>query len=67
MAPLPLEGVKVADFSWVIAGPMLTKYLAIYGADVVKIEAHVRPDRFRLQPPIPAEAEPPEQPALRRP
>ena len=52
MAPLPLEGVKVADFSWVIAGPMLTKYLAIYGADVVKIEAHVRPDRFRLQPPF---------------
>ena len=52
MAPLPLEGVKVADFSWVIAGPMLTKYLAIYGADVVKVEAHVRPDRFRLQPPF---------------
>ena len=50
--PLPLEGVKVADFSWVIAGPMLTKYLAIYGADVVKVEAHVRPDRFRLQPPF---------------
>ena len=52
MAPLPLEGVKVADFSWVIAGPMLTKYLAIYGADVVRVEAHVRPDRFRLQPPF---------------
>ena len=50
--PLPLEGVKVADFSWIIAGPMLTKYLAIYGADVVKVEAHVRPDRFRLQPPF---------------
>lgn len=52
MAPLPLDGIKVADFSWVIAGPMLTKYFAIYGADVVKVEAHVRPDRFRLQPPF---------------
>ena len=52
MATLPLEGIKVADFSWVIAGPMLTKYLSIFGAEVVKVESHVRPDRFRLQPPF---------------
>ena len=52
MARLPLEGIKVGDFSWIIAGPMLTKCLAIYGAEVIKIETHVRPDRFRLQPPF---------------
>ena len=49
---LPLEGVKVADFSWVIAGPLTTKYLAIFGAQVVRIESHSKLDRFRLQPPF---------------
>ena len=65
--PLPLEGVKVADFSWIIAGPMLTKYLAIYGADVVKVEAHVTARPIPSATAVPAQAEPSEQPALRRP
>src|SRR5439155_2294221 len=32
---LPLEGVKVADFSWIGVGPITAKALADHGATVV--------------------------------
>jgi alpha-methylacyl-CoA racemase len=38
MSWLPLEGVKVADFSALIPGPFLSAILADLGADVVKVE-----------------------------
>ena len=43
----PLDGLKVLDFSWVIAGPFTTKYLAEHGATVVRIESSKRPDPLR--------------------
>ncbi len=44
----PLHGVKVADFSWSVVGPLATKVLADYGAEVVKIEGRSKPDIARI-------------------
>ncbi|MBS8225431.1 CaiB/BaiF CoA transferase family protein [Vannielia litorea] len=47
-----LEGLKIADFSWVGAGPRATKELADNGALVVKVESAKRLDLGRKSPPF---------------
>jgi crotonobetainyl-CoA:carnitine CoA-transferase CaiB-like acyl-CoA transferase len=51
MSGLPFAGIHVLDFTWYAVGPVTTKYLADYGANVVRIESAARLDGLRLAPP----------------
>jgi benzylsuccinate CoA-transferase BbsF subunit len=47
----PLEGVRIADFTWVWAGPFCTLQLAHLGAEVIRVETATRPCVTRMLPP----------------
>lgn len=49
---LPLEGLRVANFGWVWAGPVVGQTLAFLGAEVYKIESRTRIDLTRTLPPF---------------
>ncbi len=49
--PLPLAGVRVVDFCWIVAGPQATRILADLGADVIKVENESHLDSLRLSGP----------------
>lgn len=50
-AKLALEGVRVLDLTWVIAGPVSTKLLADQGAEVIKLESERSMDPGRVMGP----------------
>ena len=49
LVPMPLSGIRVADFCWMIAGPLATRVLANFGAEVIRIESSARTDIIREQ------------------
>jgi formyl-CoA transferase len=51
---LPLEGIRVIDFTQVMMGPCATQMLGDYGADVIKIERPGTGDLSRTSYPDPA-------------
>lgn len=46
------DGIRVADFAWVGVGPIVSKYLADHGAEVIKIETGTYPEALRRAPPF---------------
>lgn len=49
---LPLKGVKVLDFAWVVATPWGSRYFADYGATVIKVENTAHVDMLRTTGPF---------------
>ncbi len=52
MAAKPLDGIRVADFSWFGAGPIAAQTLATFGAEVVRIESEAKLDSLRVVQPF---------------
>jgi crotonobetainyl-CoA:carnitine CoA-transferase CaiB-like acyl-CoA transferase len=52
MAKRPLEGIRVADFSWFGAGPIAGNILSVYGAEVVRVESTAKLDGLRVGQPV---------------
>src|SRR3990172_2262776 len=50
--PGPLEGVRVLDLTWVLAGPFASMVLCDLGGDVIKLEPPPHGDAARMSAPI---------------
>ena len=57
----PLDGYRVLDFGWVLAGAVPGMILADMGAEVIKVETRLRMDYMRLGRPIIGDEPDPEQ------
>jgi crotonobetainyl-CoA:carnitine CoA-transferase CaiB-like acyl-CoA transferase len=60
----PLAGLKVLDLSWVVAGPVIGRALADFGATVVRVESSTRVETARLMQPFVGGEQTPESSAL---
>lgn len=49
----PLEGVKILDLMWAMAGPAASRVLADHGAQIVRVESEHRIDAVRTLAPFP--------------
>lgn len=48
MTKRPLEGLRVADFSWFGAGPIAGNTFSTYGAEVIRVESEAKIDSLRV-------------------
>lgn len=60
----PLDGLKVLDLTWVVAGPVIGRALADFGATVVRVESSTKVETARFMPPFHAGRPGPESSAL---
>lgn len=51
MDTLPLQGIRILDFSRLLPGPYLTQLLVDLGAEVIKVETPLAGDYSRMAPP----------------
>ena len=56
----PLSGVRVVDFTWIVAGPTCTRLLADFGAEVIRVENQQTLDSIRFGRPHPNGFDPPD-------
>ena len=45
---LPLSGIRVVEVGYAMAGPLTARYLAHFGADVIRVESRRKPDSLRV-------------------
>ena len=48
MQQLPLANIRVLDFTQVRVGPQFTQWLAVMGAEVIRVETKTRPESFKM-------------------
>ncbi|MGE3075764.1 MAG: CaiB/BaiF CoA transferase family protein [Dehalococcoidia bacterium] len=53
MSKRPLEGLRVADFSWFGAGPIAGNTFSQFGAEVIRVESEAKLDGLRVGAPFP--------------
>ncbi len=52
MTDMPLDGIRVCDLTWIIAGPVCTRVLADFGAEVIRVEHEQALDSVRMGRPL---------------
>ena len=60
----PLAGVRVVDFTWIVAGPTCTRLLGDLGAEVIRVENEQTLDSIRFGRPHPNGFQPPDSGAM---
>ena len=53
-----LSGLRIVEFAVFAAGPVVSKHLANFGAEVIRVESHLNPDGFRAHYPPFADNQP---------